>query len=366
MPFSQRVSYHGVSFPSTGRNQTLGHKVSTEGGIQQITSTFLPMKLFSMMMFFSLLSGAAKARLFRKRGKIAPNVKGLPKKSGKTEHKRVPLTRPPKTPKPIQKIAMDEKTVVSTKVQPEDIFEVQRKTNEVRVTLTNVEEISFLSSAETMFFEDCFMTAFVESQTDGDDDIHVRSMIVLRDSSTKKNRLRQRDRSLWRTPGRYFDIAALFEWSCRFCGISSARSSTGETLADDDHTDDDFYFNGPQEKSPTTYPTSRPTTFVQGLDDDHSDDDFYFNGPTRVHTTQLDDDHTDDTFYFSGNKDSKIEDWSFGNTLRDDDVFSFFFGKRVLEESDERRFEELLCRELRAGPFQAFHLVGECYVVFMA
>lgn len=313
-----------------------------------------------------------EGRLFGKNGKLSPLAKEQHKKQENLEEKRVPFNpspRPTKTkaPKPIKQLIIDKKKDQYSTTQPVeivDIVDIQRNSNKVRVTLTDVDDISFLSPAETMFFEDSFMAAFEESQNHGEEEIHVRSMIVLSDSTTKKNRLHQPDRTLWRTPGKYFDIAALFEWSCRFCGTTSTRASGGDV--DDDHTDDDFYFTGLRERSPTASPTSHPTTFFQGLDDDETDDDFYFGGTTNAFTAPLDDVYTDDIFYLTGTKTYKIDSWSFTDTLgEDDDIFSFFFGKRLLEESDERRLEDTLCQKLRAGPHQAFHQIGECFVVFM-
>jgi len=204
------------------------------------------------------------------------------------------------------------------------IPDIRRNTNQVRVTLTDVDDVNSLSPAETIFFEDSFKSAFVQIQKSNDDDVQVRSMIVLPDVPSK-----DQNRALFGTPGQYFDISALFEWSCRLCG-----STTG----DDDYTNDDFYFNGvTTTSSPTSSPTESPSlspTYHMLLDDPP--------GPV------LDD------------------DWALGSTLADDDLYSFFFGKRVLEESDERRLEDLLCNNLRAGPFPAFHRVTECFVLFTA
>ena len=352
---------------------------------------------WTIYLFLSLLASPTNAGLFKR-----PNIDPLPiskeltKKVDPYDEKKVPEPGPMIAPNPPKPTVKKELTAEPTRTQVvPDTLEVQRKTNQVRVTLINVGDISGLSPGETMFFEDCFIAAFVESQNNGDgNDVNVRSMIVLLDESLKKkkSRLRGSDRSLWAAPGGYFDVAALFEWSCRLCSGSSSSSSSSRTesssiaAADDDSKDDDFYFNGgkgqrrpapppksrptpPPKSRPTPPPRSRPTISKRSvLDDDftHADDDS-LNAHNKYDTETLDDTFFGtESFGVPNATASPTNDSDHGTDMADDDVFSDFFGKRILEESDERRFEELLCNKLRGGPFQAFHRIRDCFVVFIA
>jgi hypothetical protein len=105
------------------------------------------------------------------------------------------------------------------------------------------------------------------------------------------------------------------------------------------------------------------------LDDDFShEEDDPLHGHHKDGTETHDNDNLDiEPNGFSDAKASPTNnDGGQGSDMVDDDVFTAFFGKRVLEESDERRFEELLCQKLRVGPFQSFHSVRDCFVVFTA
>lgn len=327
--------------------------------------------IIAFMIFLFVVAGRCDARLFANKGKEPrrPANKKPSRGSGpvdKGDQRPHQASTSSKTKSKDNNTSAD--TVVKEKHKDEP--EVRRITNHVRVTLTDVDNVDSFTPAETIFFEDCFMSAFIEVEDpSNEDDVQVRSIIVLDETPSQ-----HRDRSLsLRTSGLYFDISALFEWSCRLCGLSTTRSSTTTSTTssnnmDDDYTNDDFYFGGvTRTSSPTASPTGSPTpmpTYHSGFDDDFRDDDFYFNGPVADTVMVADDDLTDDTFYFSGTADQAGDD-----TMADDDVFSFFFGQRRLEaveESDERRLEDLLCRKLRAGPFPVFHGVKECFVLFTA
>jgi hypothetical protein len=335
---------------------TKNHNIASHHIIQNIFT----MKFCSAFLTFFLLGNAAEARLFGKRAKAAKESPNGPHNLEERQFDRYPSMKQSKSSK---KISAETRTDASS----EEDQEVQRNTNQVRITLVDVDDKNSMSPKETIFFEETFMSAFLEIQDNSDDDVHVRSMIVLSDSSSKNNRLRRRNRSLWSTPGRYFDIAALFEWSCRFCRTSSYH-------ADDDHADDDFYFNGSAEEtssptaSPTAFPTANPTASPTDFwfDDDHTDDDFYFGGAVwdgGITTPQGDAGYTDDIFSFVDN--DPDDDWAFASPwAADDDIYSFLFGNRLLRESDERRLEKLLCAKLRRGPYHAFKKVKECFVVF--
>lgn len=318
------------------------------------------MKLVSVLVLFLVMINDTNARLFQKKGKSTQankRAKGANKK---------PIAVPSSANK-IDPITMDEIPIAHPNApeEPPEFIDTERMTNKIRVTLTDVDEMESLTSTEIMFFEDTFMLALMEalSMGDGSDDIHARSVIVLPRSSSPEdsqgNLRGGHERALWGTSTTmFFDIFALLEWSCYFCG--NKRSGSEFT---DDNVDDDFYFAGMDKTaSPTASPTRPPT-----YEDDTTDDDFYFSGgrtSTYDVTQELGDDHTDDTFYFSSPTAKVDDEWGLSDHFNDDDGFTFFFGKRQLTESYERRFEELLCARLRTGRYRAFHHVGECLVVF--
>jgi hypothetical protein len=103
-----------------------------------------------------------------------------------------------------------------------------RMTREARTTLLGV-EMEDLTAAETIFFEDTWMTAYAQVHTNDDDD-EIRAFVVqdhsqdrgrqLRGSSSPASDSRSLLFSWWKPPSYkyyYFDVFALFETSC---GIS--------------------------------------------------------------------------------------------------------------------------------------------------
>jgi hypothetical protein len=169
-----------------------------------------------------------------------------------------------------------------------------------------------LTPAETIFFEDSWMSAFETVQDDGD--LTPRSMIV----ETPKERPKQKGKrgnpnlrggrrgghgrdlgwswssTTYNWTGSFFDVSALFEFSCLLCDYNGA--------ADDDDRNDDVYYSG------------------------KDDDDDFFSG-----------------FWGGG--------WG---------------GGRKLKSDHDRLFGDLLCDTLREGPFEVFQGVEDCFVIFAA
>jgi hypothetical protein len=237
-----------------------------------------------------------------------------------------------------------------------------RKINKVRVTLTDVNDLESMTPAEIIFFEDCFMYAFIEAQSSGtgDEDVHARSLIVVGESSESKTDSSRgnRDRSLlvWRTPKTYFDIFAIMEWSCYFCG--------GSRYGDDFYSATTTTTTTTIKKRKVTNPAPRPMR-ASTYADAFTNDDFEFVGVTNYgEDPSVDDDFTDDNVYFSGRPVDEDEQWGLGDSFDTNEAYSMFFGNRRLSEGDEDRFEDLLCARLRNGPFPAFHPVGKCLAIF--
>jgi len=146
------------------------------------------------------------------------------------------------------------------------VVDTERKTNNIRITLTDIDGgMESFSSGEILFFEDSFMLAFLESQSNGqgDQNVHPRSLIVVGQSNQgqpQDNDVRGRNRHdddrtlLWIRTRRYVDIYSLMEWSCYFC--SSSRN--GDSI-----------------------PTKKPTTMTSPTTTSRNGD----NIPTRKPTT---------------------------------------------------------------------------------
>ena len=265
------------------------------------------------------------------------------------------------------------------------VTDTERKINNVRITLTGVKEMAALTPAEVLFFEDSFMLAFLEAQSSGNgaEHVHARSLMVFGEPTESQNgpsRGNPDDRSLtMRTTSTYFDIFALFEWSCYLCGAS--------------HNDDDYVPvsrpTAPRPRAPTPAPapkrtaTHTTTTAISVRRNAHptraadlADDVTENNGLKRRDFSDHDDDSgrdddlTDDRFSFSGSSPiQEDEEWGLQTSLdsQDDDAFTLFFGNRQLSTGngyEEDQFESLLCARLRAGPFPAFYHVGECLAIF--
>jgi hypothetical protein len=128
-----------------------------------------------------------------------------------------------------------------TKPNSNDQQDLHRFTMQVRTTLTNV-DMNSLTPAETVFFEDSWMSAFETVQDGGD--LKPRSMIVEthHEAPKKGKRAHQKLRGGRGGHGRdlgyvltgsFFDVSALFEFSCILCDYNQA--------ADDDRNDDVYY-----------------------------------------------------------------------------------------------------------------------------
>jgi hypothetical protein len=190
-----------------------------------------------------------------------------------------------------------------------DQQDLHRFTMQVRTTLTNV-DMNALTPAETVFFEDSWMSAFETVQDGGD--LKPRSMIVETHHETPKKGKRAHQKlrggrgghgrdlgwswssTTYDWTGSFFDVSALFEFSCILCDYNRA--------ADDDRNDD-VYYSGKDE-----------------------DDDDFFSG------------------IWGGG-------WGGG-------------GRKLNRDHD--RFGDSLCDTLREGPFEVFQGVEDCFVTFAA
>jgi hypothetical protein len=185
-----------------------------------------------------------------------------------------------------------------------DPQDLHRFTMQVRTTLTNV-DMNSLTPAETVFFEDSWISAF-ETVHDGGD-LTPRSIIVETHEKIKKGkRSNQKLRgerghgrelgwawssSIYDWTGSFFDVSALFEFSCSLCDSNGAA---------DDDKNDDAYYSG-------------------------QDDDDIFSG------------------LWGGG-------WGGGRKL----------------SIDHDHFGVMLCVTLREGPFEVFQGVEDCFVSFAA
>ena len=330
-----------------------------------------------------LLVGGTDARIFGKQSHPKPNKQG-----NKGLVKKQPIQ--PSADKQKGHYEFDAPSMDNLPAAPIlsapfslEITDTERKINNVRVTLTGVKEMAALTPAEVLFFEDSFMLAFLEAQSSGTgaEDVHARSLVVFGASTEAQNDQfhgNHKERSLkMRTTSTYFDIFALFEWSCYLCGGSR---------------NDDDYVPAPRPTSPTPRPTLAPkrtaihtthtaisvrrnappirASHVADGDDVAEDDGSPFRDfRDRDDDPAGDDDLTDETLSFSGSSPVKEDEESgLGKSLvTDDDAFSIFFGNRQLSNGNDEegdQFESFLCARLRAGPFPAFHHVGECLAIF--
>jgi hypothetical protein len=285
------------------------------------------MKLSLTLVLAIVLSSGTKARLFEGSGLSKPTKNrtlGTKKRPGKKGFYqfREPIESLPE--------AFDQLPV------PTD---TERKLDNVRITLTGIDNIAAMTSVEILFFEECFMRAFSEAQSSGmqGDGVSPRSLIVLGESNPlAPGQLRgDHERSLWRTPRKYYDIFALLEWSCSYC------------------YSEEVYVRGTRAAA---YPSSHPVLGRAPYDDDEATS--VSSDMEQANEPPLKDELTDDTYYFSDGNVHEEEEFGIGDSFRDkkDD--------RQQTRDEIKLFEDLLCSFLRAGPHPAFHQVDECLAVF--
>ena len=172
----------------------------------------------------------------------------------------------------------------------------------IKTALGNI-DAEELSVVECLFFEDTWIEAFNMIHGENHDSLFVRAMIVQDDESNGNDRKLQHWYS--RPSTNYFDMYALIDVSCRFCGGDDFDDDKDDMWLDDDP----YGWRGGYYADPWWYIDHRTLP--------------YFQKPGKR--------------------------------------------RQLLESSADvhHRFETLLCDMLREGPFEPFHAVDNCEVTFL-